>query len=381
VRRLSVFAKPRVAYQWRNLSKLWDGAVLTPRLEELHIRRHGPRLRGADVVRLLQIFFAGSCRSVVVSGCSELDVPWLVCRSQASQALTIIGTNAARLDRLEIFAKASGTQVNPSMVRSISQMANLRKLGLSIDVLTPDVMTAIGALKRLGYFTIRGREHAEAIVDEPQLRDEHFSSLTHLAIWDVEAGRLNRLIALTPLLSGVRYASFVVRYTPDIGDHLPSIFEGLRVGATLLQDLSFTFPSGEIPYRVPRPVLESLLPLPLKRMQFLNACVEGPEDCGFFYVGRFPELEQLLWPQQPATWDCLRRLARRWALRVLRVQLANPALIEPLEGTIEPVSKNVLRLESDFRFAGAQPESIDNLARYVDFSIPGANALAHRKGS
>jgi hypothetical protein len=113
-------------------------------------------LHGADVAHLLQIFFLGSCWSVVVSGCSELDVPWLVCHSQASQALTIIGTNAACLDRLEIFAKASGKQINLSMVQSISHMVNLRKLGLSIDVLTPDVMKAIRALKYLSHFTIRG---------------------------------------------------------------------------------------------------------------------------------------------------------------------------------------------------------------------------------
>jgi hypothetical protein len=52
-------------------------------------------------------------------------------------------------------------------------------------------------------------------------------------------------------------------------------------------------------------------------------------------------------------------------LNVLCVQLADPARTEPLEGTIEPVSKHVIRLESQFRFAGVQPESIDNLAQYV----------------
>ncbi|KAG8715124.1 hypothetical protein FRC09_016896 [Ceratobasidium sp. 395] len=249
-------------------------------------------------------------------------------------------------------------------------MKVLSKLGLGVDVLSQQVLAAVGYMPALNSFTLRFHPFAQPNLKKLQAASSSFQQLDYLAVYAASSEDLFYLVQLRPLISGVQTIILEISHCLQMDYHLERAAWTLCEHAHLLDVLSICYPDyGPESHEIQsQNLLSTISRLALKKLAIFNAHI--PWDDSFEDVITTSRkwrgsMTQFVMPCQTVTHFGLRMFARFSALEVLFVNLMEED-VPPAVGLISaPRSNRTVRLESHFLLSDMLPTDVVALAQWV----------------
>ncbi|KAG8793781.1 hypothetical protein FRC12_001635 [Ceratobasidium sp. 428] len=271
----------------------------------------------------------------------------------------------------------------------IRNFESLLSVDLSKELVTGSMLDCMRDLPNLEKLVLAlPSERAEAslwdyLANEGDWRGQPFPSLRFLAFHESHCSAIHRLLsARHSFLFGitklyVQISSRVGRHTAGL-EFFASLAELIVSEASSLQDLTVTLPDNPGgPWRLSQEVFSLFFSLDLRRLALHNVRLPIASPGLAVIDGKWPFLSHLVMPYQYVRPNTLLQLAKRGALRLLRVEVQTPQPGEEvLTDEMEVNDSTVpMQLESQFNIKKTDQHTAETMARFLLYCWPSVSLV------
>ncbi|KAG8792860.1 hypothetical protein FRC12_004660 [Ceratobasidium sp. 428] len=391
VRKVTNFreAFQRQHVRWTGLDGLIRQGPVAAKVQVIEVSWGDSITRSTNVSNIVKLLLGPDTSTL---RCHGSGFPGLSVR-EAEGVLRRAQTVGSRLTELMLQTENPDTEeALVALTATIREFELLAAVDLSKELVTGSMLDCMRDLPNLERLALAlPSETAEVslwdyFVNEGDWVGQPFPSLRSLAFHDSACSAVHRLLsARRPFLHGITqlYVQLESRLGPrssgsaGLGSFI-SLVELIVGEASSVQDLTITPPHNpDGPWRFSPEVLSLLFSLDLRRLALHN--VRLPIDSpGLALIdGKWPLLSHLVMPFQHVRPNTLLQLAKREALRLLRVEVLAPQLGEEVltDETAVNGSTAPMRLEGQFDMRETGEHTVETMARLLLYCWPSVSLV------